>query len=288
MSRTALSRPLERLTGPCLGLMLIAMDAQPSPALSPDEIERYARHLVLPELGGAGQQKLKRARVLVVGAGGLGAPVLQYLAAAGVGTLGIADDDAVSLSNLQRQVIHSTASIGRLKVDSAEEAVVAINGHVTVETHAIRLDPQNVRDLVRRYDIVVDGSDNFDTRYFLADCCALAERPLVTAALGRFDGSLTVLMPYAAAEDGTPHPSYRDLFPQPPPAGLVPSCAQAGVLGALPGVLGSLQAMEVIKLITGIGTPLIGRLLLYDALAARFDEIRYKTRRPAPVNQSNI
>jgi molybdopterin/thiamine biosynthesis adenylyltransferase len=260
--------------------MLALMDV-PSPPLSHDEIERYARHLVLPEVGGAGQQKLKRARVLMVGAGGLGAPVLHYLAAAGVGTLGIVDDDTVSLSNLQRQVIHATASVGQPKVASAQTAILAINDHVAVETHALRLDDTSAADLIPRYDIVVDGSDNFETRYLLADACAAAQRPLVSAALGRFDGSLTVLTPYATTAEGTPCPSYRDLFPAPPPAGLVPSCAQAGVLGALPGVIGSLQAMEVIKLITGIGTPLIGRLLLYDALAARFDEIRYRAKKPS-------
>ncbi len=249
--------------------------------LSPLEIERYARHLVLPEVGGRGQQALKKARVLMVGAGGLGAPVLQYLAAAGVGTLGIVDDDIVSLSNLQRQIIHPTAAIGQTKVESARASLLAINSHVRVELHAMRLDEASARELLPRYDIVVDGSDNFETRYLLADLCDTVRRPLVTAALGRFDGSLTVLTPYQSAPDGIPCPSYRDLFPEPPPVGLVPSCAQAGVIGALPGVIGSLQAMEVIKLITGIGEPLIGRLLLYDGLTARFEEIRYRSGRRA-------
>ncbi|MDW6026042.1 molybdopterin-synthase adenylyltransferase MoeB [Mesorhizobium sp. BAC0120] len=243
--------------------------------LSPQELERYARHIVLPEIGGPGQQKLKRARVLVVGAGGLGAPMLEYLAAAGVGTLGIVDDDVVSLSNLQRQVIHDTDAVGLTKTESAARAIARINPNVAVEIHATRLTAANAADLVRKYEFVADGSDNFDTRYAVADACAAEKRPLVTAAVGRFDGSLTVLMPFETRPDGRPWPSYRDLFPEPPPAGLVPSCAEAGVLGALTGVIGTLQALEVIKLITGIGEPLVGRLLLYDALAARFDTIKY-------------
>ncbi len=252
------------------------MDA-PAP-LSPEELERYARHIVLPEIGGAGQQKLKRARVLVVGAGGLGAPMLQYLAAAGVGTLGIVDDDTVSLSNLQRQVIHDTESVGKSKLDSANTAIERIIPNVSVELHNLRVDPGNAATLVAQYDVVADGSDNFETRYAIADACALAKRPLVHASVGRFDGQVTVLKPYETGPDGKPKPSYRDLFPEPPPEGLVPSCAEAGVLGALTGVLGTLQALEVIKLITGIGEPLVGRLLLYDALAARFDTIRYRAR----------
>ncbi len=246
-----------------------------TPPLSPEELERYARHIVLPEIGGPGQQKLKRARVLVIGAGGLGAPVLEYLAAAGVGTLGIVDDDTVSLSNLQRQVIHDTESVGQLKTESAARAIQRINPHVAVEIHAMRVTADNAGDLVRQYDIVADGSDNFDTRYAVADACAAEGRTLVHAAVGRFDGSLTVLKPFETRPDGRPWPSYRDLFPEPPPAGLVPSCAEAGVLGALTGVIGTLQALEVVKLIAGIGEPLLGRLLLYDALAARFDTIRY-------------
>ncbi|MDX8440379.1 molybdopterin-synthase adenylyltransferase MoeB [Mesorhizobium australafricanum] len=245
-------------------------------ALTDEELERYARHIVLPEIGGPGQQKLKRARVLVVGAGGLGAPVLEYLAAAGVGTLGIVDDDTVSLSNLQRQVIHGGDTIGMAKTDSAAAAIMRINPNVTVESHRLRLTAQNAPALVARYDIVVDGSDNFDTRYAVADACVSEKKPLVTAAVGRFDGSVTVLKPFETGADGKRNPSYRDLFPEAPPEGLVPSCAVAGIVGALTGVIGTLQAMEAIKLITGIGEPLIGRLLLYDGLTARFDTIRYK------------
>ncbi len=251
------------------------MDQQAKPPLSSEEIERYARHVVLPEVGGPGQQKLKAARVLVVGAGGLGAPVLHYLAAAGVGTLGIVDDDEVSLSNLQRQVIHDTASIGRPKVDSAAATIGRINPHITVEKHALRLDANNVAGLVAAYDVVVDGSDNFDTRYAVADACAEAGKPLVTGAVGRFDGSVTVLKPHEKNAKGERNPTYRDLFPEPPPRDLVPSCAEAGVLGALVGVIGTLQAMEVIKLVTGIGEPLVGRLLMYDGLGASFDTVRY-------------
>ena len=248
----------------------------PSISLTDDELGRYARHIVLPEIGGAGQQRLKAARVLVVGAGGLGAPVLLYLAAAGVGTLGVVDDDTVSLSNLQRQVIHDTGAIGALKVTSAAASIARINPHVTVETHALRLTPENASSLIAGYDLVVDGSDNFATRYLVADTCAELQKPLVTGAVGRFDGSLTVLLPYATKPDGSFWPSYRDLFPAPPPAGAVPSCAEAGVLGALTGVIGTMQAMEAIKLITGAGEPLLGRILLHDALSARFETIRYK------------
>lgn len=249
--------------------------------LGPDELERYARHIILPEIGGAGQQQLKRARVLVIGAGGLGAPVIQYLAAAGVGTIGVVDDDTVSLSNLQRQVIHATGSVGLPKVDSAAEAVAALNPHVRVERHAMRLDAGNAGELVAAYDIVADGSDNFETRYAVADAAERARRPLVTAAVGRFDGSITVLKPWEPDAEGNLNPSYRDLFPEPPPPGAVPACAEAGVLGVLTGVLGTLQALEVIKLITGAGEPLVGRLLLFNALRTRFETIAYRRRRAA-------
>lgn len=241
------------------------------PPLSADELTRYARHIVLGEVGGAGQQKFKAARVLIVGAGGLGAPVALYLAAAGIGTLGIIDDDVVSLSNLQRQIIHSTDKIGTAKVESAKETLRAINPHVTVVLHRVRLAAENARDVIKDYDVVADGSDNFATRYLTADISAELKVPLITAAVGRFDGSVTVLKPYEGD-----NPSYRDVFPAPPPDGLLPTCAEAGILGALTGVIGSIQALEVLKLVAGIGEPLIGRLLLYDGLAQRFDEIRYR------------
>jgi molybdopterin/thiamine biosynthesis adenylyltransferase len=243
---------------------------------SQQEIERYARHIVLADVGGPGQQKLKAARVAIIGLGGLGSPAAQYLAAAGLGTLRLIDHDTVSLSNLQRQVIHDTASVGKSKLDSAKTAIERINPNVSVEVHNQRLDSGNAAALVAQYDLIADGSDNFETRYAVADACAAERRPLVHGSVGRFDGQVTVLKPFETGPDGKPNPSYRDLFPEPPPEGLVPSCAEAGVLGALTGVVGTLQALEVIKLITGIGEPLVGRLLLYDALAARFDTIRYR------------
>lgn len=249
--------------------------------LSDDEVSRYARHLVLPEIGGAGQQALKMARVLVIGAGGLGSPLLLYLAAAGIGMLGIADDDVVSLSNLQRQVLHGTAEIDRPKVESAKAHLEALNPHVQVKPYRQRVDAASLPELLLSYDLVADGCDNFATRYAVADACAEARKPLVTAAVGRFDGSITTLKPWTMLANGKPAPSYRDLFPEPPPAGAVPSCAQAGVLGALTGVMGTLMAMEIIKEIVGIGEGLVGRLMLYDALGVRFDVIRYSGCRPA-------
>ena len=253
-------------------------------AFSDEEIERYARHLVLAEVGGPGQQKLKAARVLVIGAGGLGAPVIQYLAAAGVGTIGIVDDDAVSLSNLQRQVIHDTAAIGRPKVASARDFVQRINPHVTVALHPLRLTAENAAEVIAGYDIVADGSDNFDTRYAVSDACFHARRTLVTAAVGRFDGSLTTLKPHQKGDDGNPNPTYRCLFPEPPPAGLLPTCAEAGVLGALTGVIGSMQALEVIREIVGMEGGLTGKLMLYDARAPRFDVLEYRWNPDNPLN----
>jgi len=251
---------------------------------SEDEIERYARHIVLADVGGPGQQKLKAARVLVIGAGGLGSPLIQYLAAAGVGTIGIVDDDTVSLSNLQRQVIHDTPAIGRAKVESAKDAVARLNPHVTVVAHALRLTDANAAALIRAYDIVADGSDNFATRYAVSDACFHEKKALVTAAVGQFDGSLTTLKPHLKGSDGRPNPTYRCLFPEPPPEGLLPTCAVAGILGALTGVVGSLQALEVIKAIVGLGEGLVGRLLLFDARDIRFETIAYRWDPANPLN----
>ncbi len=244
-------------------------------ALSPDEIERYARHIVLRDVGGPGQNRLRAARVLVVGAGGLGAPVIQYLAAAGVGTLGIADDDHVSLSNLQRQVLFSTADLGRPKAERAGAAVTALNPHVAVEPHPRRVTAADAEALASAYDVVVDGSDNFATRYALSDACCRARRPLVTGAIGTFDGTVTTLRPYETRPDGTPNPTYRCLFPEPPPEGSVPTCAEAGVLGALAGLVGSTMAMEAIRAVVGFGDGLVGRLLMIDARSMRFETLRY-------------
>ena len=252
--------------------------------LSPDEIERYARHIVLHGVGGPGQQKLKAARVLVIGAGGLGSPLIQYLAAAGVGTIGVVDDDTVSLSNLQRQVLHGTSDLGRLKVESAKEAVARLNPHVELIAHAQRLDASNARELVRAYDLVADGSDNFTTRYTVSDACFHEARPLVTAAVGAFDGSLTTLRPFERDAQGRPNPTYRCLFPEAPPAGAIPACAEAGVLGALTGVLGSMMALEVLRELTGFGENLVGRLLLVDSRAMRFETLSYGWDPRNPLN----
>jgi molybdopterin-synthase adenylyltransferase len=243
--------------------------------LTADELERYARHIVLREVGGPGQAALGRARVLVVGAGGLGAPVLLYLAAAGVGTLGVVDDDTVSLSNLQRQVIHATPDVGRSKVESAAAAIARLNPHVAVEPHAVRLGPANALDIIARYDLVADGSDNFATRYLVSDACYLAKKPLVTAAVGVFDGTITTIRAHERGSDSRPNPSYRCLFPEPPPPGTVPACAEAGILGALTGLIGSLVALEVIREIVGFGEGLVGRLLMIDARALRFETLAY-------------
>ncbi len=241
--------------------------------LTPDEVQRYKRHLVLREVGAQGQQKLKAARVLVIGAGGLGSPVLLYLAAAGVGTLGIIDDDRVSIDNLQRQVAHTTAAAGTLKVESAAVAIRAINPLVNIETHATRLTAANALEIIGRYDIVADGSDNFATRYLVSDACYFTRKPLVYGALGPLDGYVSVFRPFDRQADGTPYPTLRCLFPEAPPAGLVANCSEAGVLGPIAGVIGTLQATETIKEITGIGESLAGRLLIYDAQGSRFETI---------------
>jgi molybdopterin-synthase adenylyltransferase len=265
-------------------VQLKAIMVQFGMAFSADELERYARHIVLREVGGPGQKKLKAARVLVVGAGGIGSPALLYLAAAGVGTLTVIDDDQVSLSNLQRQVLHGTPDIGRPKTDSAADAIRRLNPHVKVEARAERFDAKNARVLVSAHDVVLDGSDNFATRYLVSDACYFAKRPLVTAALGAFDASLTTLRPYETGEGGSPNPTYRCLFPEAPPAGSIPTCAEAGILGALAGVAGSLAALEVIREIVGFGEGLVGKLLIFDARSMRFETLRYRWNPENPLS----
>ena len=233
------------------------------PELSGDELLRYGRHLVLPDVGPDGQRRLKAARVLLVGAGGLGSPVALYLAAAGVGTLGLVDFDVVDLSNLQRQVLHGTSDVGRSKLDSARDRIQDVNPNVAVDSYEIRLTSANALDILRDYDVVVDGTDNFATRYLTNDACVLLGKPNVYGSIFRFEGQVSVF----ATETG---PCYRCLYPEPPPPGLVPSCAEGGVLGVLPGIVGTIQATEALKLLLGIGEPLIGRLLLVDALGAQF------------------
>jgi len=252
--------------------------------LSADEVERYARHIVLREVGGPGQAALKEASVLVIGAGGLGAPALMYLAAAGVGALGVIDDDVVSLSNLQRQIIHTTPDIGRRKVDTAAERIHALNPHVRFAAHATRLKADNAMELIGGYDLVLDGSDNFETRYLVSDACFLAGTPLITAALGTFDGSLTTIRAHERNAQGEFNPTYRCLFPEPPPPGTVPACAEAGVMGALAGVLGSMMALEGIREIVGFGEGLVGRLLMLDARIMRFETLRYARDPNNPLN----
>lgn len=259
--------------------MAVAATAVPlpsAPALSNDEILRYSRHLIMPEVGLTGQQRLKAARVLCVGAGGLGSPLMLYLAAAGVGTLGLVDFDVVDYTNLQRQVIHGTPDVGRHKLESAAEKLRALNPYVTLEPFETRLDSDNALDIVRRFDVVVDGTDNFATRYLVNDACVLTGRPNVYGSVFRFDGQVTVL----AAPGG---PCYRCLYPEPPPPGLVPSCAEGGVLGILPGLVGLMQATEAVKLVLGRGEPLVGRLLLVDALGMRFRELKVRKSPDCPV-----
>jgi adenylyltransferase/sulfurtransferase len=246
------------------------------PELTRDELSRYARHLILPEVGVEGQQKLKAARVLCVGAGGLGSPLALYLTAAGVGTLGLVDFDVVDASNLQRQILHSTADVGRRKLDSAEEKLAALNPAVRMVKHETMLSSANALEILKDYDIVADGTDNFPTRYLVNDACVLLGKPNVYGSVFRFEGQASVF----ATREG---PCYRCLYPEPPPPGMVPNCAEGGVLGILPGLIGIIQATEVIKLILGKGEPLIGRLLLVDALSMRFRELKLKKNPECPV-----
>ena len=245
-------------------------------ALTPQQRDRYGRHLLLPEIGPEGQAKLLDAKVLLLGAGGLGSPTALYLAAAGVGTLGIVDDDDVDLSNLQRQIIHTTDRIGTPKVDSAEASIAALNPDVTVVKYPVRLDASNIMEIIEGYDVIVDGVDNFPTRYLLNDATVRLGIPVVSASILGFDGQLTIFKPY----DG---PCYRCLYPVPPPAELAPSCGANGVLGVLPGTMGLLQATEVVKLVTGAGEPLVGRLLMYDALAATTTELKVRRDPECPI-----
>jgi len=243
-----------------------------------DQIQRYARHILLPEVGGIGQEKLLESKVLVVGAGGLGSPVLMYLAAAGVGTIGVIDDDLVELSNLQRQIVHTGASIGKSKVESAAETLRAINPDVNVITYPDRLGPKNALDLISAYDLVTDGSDNFPTRFLVNDAAYFAKRPLVSGAILRFDGQVATFK-----NDHGDGPCYRCIFPHAPPQGEIPTCSEAGVLGVLCGTIGSIQATEVIKELLGIGDTMSGALLIYDALATQFRRITVKRDRECPL-----
>ncbi|MQA91835.1 MAG: molybdopterin-synthase adenylyltransferase MoeB [Gemmatimonas sp.] len=253
---------------------------QPSAALDPQETLRYARHLILPEVGPAGQAKLKAARVLCVGAGGLGSPIGLYLGAAGVGTIGMVDFDVVDLTNLQRQIIHGTSDVGRSKLESAAEAVREVNPHVRIVPHPVRLTSANALEILRDYDVVVDGTDNFPTRYLVNDACVLLGKPYVYGSIFRFEGQNAVF----ATEGG---PCYRCLFAEPPPPGMVPSCAEGGVLGVLPGIVGTIQALETIKLLLGLGETLAGRLLIIDALKMKFRELRLSRDPACPVCGDN-
>jgi sulfur-carrier protein adenylyltransferase/sulfurtransferase len=245
--------------------------------LNNDELRRYARHLILPEVGLAGQRKIRAASVLCVGAGGLGSPIAMYLAAAGIGKLGIVDFDAVELSNLQRQVLHGTEDVGRPKTESAAETIHRLNPQVEVITHNTRLTSQNALDILRPYDIVVDGTDNFPTRYLTNDACVLLKKPNVYGSIFRFEGQASVFAPHLGG------PCYRCLYPEPPPPGLVPSCAEGGVLGVLPGIIGTIQATEILKLTLGIGSSLLGRLLLFNALDMTFRELKLRRDPECPL-----
>jgi sulfur-carrier protein adenylyltransferase/sulfurtransferase len=249
--------------------------------LSNEEIQRFSRHLILPEVGMEGQIKLKNAKVLLVGTGGLGAPLGLYLAAAGIGTIGLVDFDVVDVSNLQRQVIHGTKDIGRKKIDSAADRMLDINPHLKIVKHEVPLTSENAKEIVAQYDIVADGTDNFPTRYLVNDVCVLLNKPNVYGSIFRFEGQSSIF----ATEDG---PCYRCLYPEPPPPGLVPSCAEGGVLGILPGTVGLIQATEVVKLILGVGTPLTGRLMLYDALNMKFRELKLRRNPDCPSGKCSV
>jgi sulfur-carrier protein adenylyltransferase/sulfurtransferase len=253
---------------------------EPAPSLTVDEVRRYSRHLIIPDVGMSGQKRLKNAKVLCVGAGGLGSPALMYLAAAGVGTLGIIDFDVVDESNLQRQIIHGQSDVGRSKAESAKETVQEINPHTTVILHQERLDSSNAMEIFEPYDLVVDGTDNFPTRYLVNDACVLLGKPYVWGSIFRFDGQASVFW----AEHG---PCYRCLYPEPPPPGMVPSCAEGGVLGVLCASIGSIQVNEAIKIITGIGDPLVGRLMIYDALEMTYRTVNVKKDPECPVCGKN-
>jgi sulfur-carrier protein adenylyltransferase/sulfurtransferase len=252
-----------------------------SPSFTEEQVLRYSRHIILPKIGAAGQRKLLEAKVLCVGAGGLGSPVATYLAAAGVGTLGIVDFDRVDLTNLQRQILHDTSDVGRPKVESAADRISEINPDVDVHKHNVVLNSDNAFDILGQYDIVVDGSDNFPVRYLVNDATQMLTKPLVYGSIYQFDGQASVFLP------GRGTPCYRCLFPQPPPPGVVPSCAEAGVFGVLPGIIGSIQAVEAIKLITGVGDPLVGRLLLFDALTMEFTTVKLRWDPACPVCGEN-
>jgi molybdopterin/thiamine biosynthesis adenylyltransferase len=247
-----------------------------STLLNNDEIQRYSRHLILPNVGLAGQEKLKEASVLVIGAGGLGSPVLMYLAAAGIGRIGMVDYDIVDKSNLQRQIIHGTRDVGRPKLESAKETILDINPYLQVDTYEVPFTSENALEIMAPYDIVLDGTDNFPTRYLVNDACVMLGKPNVYGSIFRFEGQASVF----ATADG---PCYRCLYPEPPPPGLVPSCAEGGVLGILPGLIGSLQATEAIKLLLGIGESLVGRLMIYDALTMEFTELKVRKNPNCPV-----
>ncbi|MBI3996341.1 MAG: molybdopterin-synthase adenylyltransferase MoeB [Candidatus Omnitrophica bacterium] len=244
--------------------------------LTRDQILRYSRHLIMPEVGIEGQQKLRDASILLIGAGGLGSPLGLYLAAAGVGRLGIVDFDTVDFTNLQRQIIHRTEDVGRLKVESAKERINAINPDVEVQTFNTKISRENIMDIIKDYDVVIDGTDNFPTRYLVNDACIFQKKPNIYGSIFRFDGQATVFFPFKG-------PCYRCLYPEPPPPGMVPSCAEGGVLGVLPGIIGVIQATEAIKLIIGKGEPLIGRLLIYNALKMEFREVRLRRSQDCPV-----